>query len=115
MKFIALSAIIKDEFEEKAISVAKSAGAGSVTIVRGQNIPLEAKKIFMGLTYEESVSILIFILPLRLSLKVMKAIKIELNLDKEENGLVFTLPISHVAGLNIDEVHKFEEDVKHTL
>jgi len=115
MKFIALSAVIKDELEEKAISIAKAAGAGSVTIVRGQNIPLNEKKIFMGLTYEESVTVLLFVLPKRLSLKVMKALKNELELDSTDNGTIFTIPLTHVAGMNMDEVHKFEEEVRETL
>jgi len=115
MKFIALCAIINDELEEKAISIAKSAGAGSVTILRGQNIPLNEQKIFMGLTYEESVSMLLFVLPKRVTLSVMKALKNELKLDDTDNGIVFTAPISHLAGLSLEEVEKFEDEVKYTL
>jgi len=38
MKFTALVAIIDDKDEEKAIDVAKEAGAGGVTIIHGKNI-----------------------------------------------------------------------------
>jgi len=68
MKFVALVAIIPNEEEERAIEVAKSAGAGAVTIVGGRNIGLKEKKIFFGVTLEESMSILLFILPRKLSL-----------------------------------------------
>ncbi|RUM69161.1 MAG: transcriptional regulator [Sulfurovum sp.] len=113
MKFTALVAIIEDKDEEVAIDIAKEAGAGGVTIIHGKNIGLEEKKVFFGLTLEENVSILLFILPRKLSMKVMKAIRKELNLDSSTNGgLIFTLPLSHVAGLDINELHKFEHDIK---
>jgi len=113
MKFTALVAIIDDKDEEKAIDVAKDAGAGGVTIIHGKNIGLEEKKIFFGLTLEENVSVLLFVLPRRLSMKVMKAIRIELDLDNAQNaGLIFTLPLSHVAGLDTNELHKFEDNIK---
>ena len=113
MKFIALVAIIQEKDEEAAIKVAKEAGAGSVTIVQGKNIGLEEKKVFFGLTLEENVSLLLFILPRKLSLKVMKALRETFDLDNHENsGIAFTMPLSHVAGLNTEELHQFEDDIK---
>jgi hypothetical protein len=116
MKFVALIAVIQDQDEEKAIEIAKEAGAGATTIIHGRNIGLKEKKVFFGLTLEENVSILIFLLPRRLSMKVMKALREKLDLDNHENSsLAFTIPLSHVAGLNNDELHKFERDIKHIL
>ena len=116
MKFTALVAVIQDQVEAEAIKVAKEAGAGAVTIVHGKNIGLQEKKVFFGLTFEENVSILLFILPRRLSMKVMKALRHAFDLDNHENsGLAFILPLSHVAGLDNDELHKFEDNIKITL
>jgi hypothetical protein len=116
MKFVALVAIVQDADQEKAIEVAKEAGAGATTILHGKNIGLKEKKVFFGLTLEENVSILFFILPRRLSMKVMKALRGEFDLDNHENSsLAFTLPLSHVAGLNNDELHQFERDLKDIL
>ncbi len=116
MKFTALITVIQDKDEEEAIKVAKEAGAGSVTILHGKNIGLEEKKVFFGLTLEENVSVLLFVLPRRLSMKVMKALRVTFDLDNHENsGLAFTLPLSHVAGLDTQELHKFEDNIKITL
>lgn len=113
MKFSALVAVIQDKDEEKAIEVAKQSGAGSVTILRGQNIGLEEKKIFFGLTLEENVSVLLFVLPRKLALKVMRTLRQEFDLDNPDNsGLSFTMPLTHVAGLDTKELHKFEDDIK---
>lgn len=113
MKFTALVVVIQDKDEEEAIKVAKKAGAGSVTILHGKNIGLEEKKVFFGLTLEENVSALLFVLPRKLSMKIMKSLRKSFDLDNPENtGFAFTLPLSHVAGLDVKELHKFEDDIK---
>ncbi len=113
MKFTALVIMIEDKDEERAIAVAKEAGAGSVTIIHGKNIGLEEKKVFFGLTLEANVSVLLFVLPRKLSMHVMKVLRKEFDLDNPENsGLAFTIPLSHVAGLDTKELHKFEHDIK---
>jgi len=116
MKFTALIAVIADKDEEAAIEVAKSHGAGSVTILHGKSIGLEEKKVFFGLTLEENVSALLFILPRKLSMQVMKSMREEFDIDNPDNaGFAFTMPLSHVAGLDTKELHKFEDDIKSLL
>jgi len=116
MKFVALFTVIPDKDEERAIEIAKEAGAGATTIIHGRNIGLKEKKVFFGLTLEENISILMFILPRKLSMQIMKAIRQEFDLDSHDNSsLAFTIPLSHVAGLNNDELHKFENNIKDIL
>jgi len=113
MKFTALIAVIPDKDEVAAIEVSKKFGAGSVTILHGKSIGLEEKKVFFGLTLEENVTALLFVLPRKLSMKVMKALRKEFDIDNPENpGFAFTMPLSHVAGLDTKELHKFEDDIK---
>ena len=88
MKFTALVIMIEDKDEERAIAVAKEAGAGSVTIIHGKNIGLEEKKVFFGLTLEANVSVLLFVLPRKLSMHVMKVLRKEFDLDNPENSLM---------------------------
>jgi hypothetical protein len=116
MKFVALIAIVAEEREQEAVSVAKEAGAGAVTILKGGNLGLKEKKIFFGLTLEENISLLIFILPRRISMQVFKSLRKKLDIDSNDNSsLIFTMPLGHVAGLNIEELHKFENEIKSTL
>ncbi|NPA53495.1 MAG: transcriptional regulator [Aquificae bacterium] len=115
MKFSVLVAIVSEELEDKAIDVAKQAGAGGVTILHGTGIGLKEKKIFFGLTYEGRESILVFVLERKLSLEVLKALNKELELEKEDHGLAFVLPIEHLAGINREEILKFQEKLKEEL
>ena len=116
MKFTALVAVVEDKDEEAAIAIAKEAGAGGVTIIHGKNIGLEEKKVFFGLTLEENVSVLLFVLPRRVSMQVMKALRLKFKLDSSESsGMSFIIPLSHVVGLDTNELHKFEENIKTML
>ncbi|HIQ51590.1 MAG TPA: transcriptional regulator [Nautiliaceae bacterium] len=116
MKFVALVAIVPEEREEEAIEIAKKAGAGSVTIIRGRNLGLKEKKIFFGLTLEENISLLLFVLPRKISIRVLRALVDGMNIQSDENSsLAFTVPIEHVAGLNIEELHKFESEIRNLL
>ena len=117
MKFISLVAIVPDSKEEEAVEIAKKAGAGGVTILHGKSIGLEEKKVFFGLTLEENVSVLFFILPAKLSMKVFKAFRKELDLhnDDNSNGMVFTFPLTHLSGMESKEVELFEKEILEEL
>ncbi|MBK1734641.1 transcriptional regulator [Halorhodospira abdelmalekii] len=115
MKFAVLVAILADELEEKAIDVARKTGAGGVTILDARGIGGEEKKTFFGLTYEGSQSVLIFVLEKKLSLAVMKALRDELDLKSHSKGVVFTMPLEHIAGIDLGQVARFEERIKDEL
>lgn len=115
MKFSLLIAIVSEEMEEKARKVAKDAGAGGVTILHGRGIGGEEKKVFFGVTYEGAQSVMIFVLEKRLSLKVLKALKEELDMDKGDSGVAFTLPLEHLAGIDLKQLNQFEEIVKEDI
>lgn len=112
MKFSVLVAILADELEDKAIDVARNAGAEGVTILNGRGIGAQEKKSFFGLTYEGSQSVLIFVLERKLSLHVMKQLVKALDLRRDSKGVVFTLPLEHLAGIDMRQIHAFEARIK---
>ncbi len=112
MRFSVLIAIVSEECEDRAIDVAKNAGAGGVTILNGRGLGLEEKKTFLGLSLEGRESVLLFVLERKLSVKVLKAMRKELELDKEERGFAFTVPIEHLAGIDIKEVQLFQKEIE---
>lgn len=115
MRFSALVAVLAEDLEEKAIDIAKAAGAGGVTLLNARGIGAEEKKTFFGLTYEGSQSVLLLVLERALALKVMKALTQELELAEHSRGVVFTLPIEHIAGLENRQMQRFQENVKDDL
>jgi nitrogen regulatory protein PII len=112
MKFALLVAILAEELEEKAIDSAKKAGAGGVTILDARGIGGEEKKTFFGLTYEGSQSVLVFVLEKKLSVTVLKRITRDLDLAAHSKGVVFTVPLEHIAGIDVSQIERFEERIK---
>ncbi len=112
MKFSVLVAILAEELEEKAIEVARATGAGGVTIMGGRGIGAQEKKTFFGLTFEGSQSVLVFVLEKKLSLAVLKALNQALDLRSDTRGVVFTLPLEHLAGIDLRQIQQFEERLK---
>ncbi len=115
MRFAMLIAIVADTLEDQAIDIAKENGAGGVTLMKGSGIGLNEKKTFFGLTYERAESILMFILEKKTSLKVMKALNRELDLENSGHGMVVTMPLDHIAGIPQNQLKKFQELVKEEI
>lgn len=115
MKFSVLVAIVAEELEEKAHEVAKKVGAGGVTILSARGIGAREKKTFLGLTYEGRESVLIYVLERKLAHDVLKALNKELELEKEDRGVAFTMPIEHLAGIDRFQLMKFQEKIKEEI
>ncbi len=115
MKFSVLVAVLADSLEEEAIRIAKKEGAGGVTILSGRGIGAKEKKTFFGLTYEGSQSVLLFILERKLSVAVMKALSQELDLKNNSSGVVFTIPLEHITGIDTSQILQFEDRIRDAL
>lgn len=115
MKFAALILIIAEDMEERAIEVAKQAGAGGMTLVNARGIGASEKKTFFGLTYQGSQTLMICILERKLALTVMKALTEELELKKHSKGVVFTVPLEHIAGMDTRQIESFVEQIREDI
>ncbi|MFN3579215.1 MAG: P-II family nitrogen regulator [Pseudomonas sp.] len=115
MKFSVLVAMLAEDLEEQAIESAKAAGAGGITILNGRGLGATQKKTFFGLTYEGSQSVLILVLEKKLSLKVMKGLVRDLDLTNHSRGVVFTLPLEHIAGIDHGQIEQFEQLIKNEI
>lgn len=113
MKFSVLVAIVPEDQEQECIDAARDLGAGGITVLAGRGISNSAKKTFFGLTYDGSQSVLLMVLEKGLSLQVLKAIQ-HLLMPKENDsqGLVFTLPLEHLGGIDLSQFQKFEQHLK---
>lgn len=116
MKFSVLVAIVPEESEQAAIDEAKELGAGGITVLSARGISNNAKKTFFGLSYDGSQSVLLMVLEKGLSLQVLKTIqKILMPDDKDSKGLVFTLPLDHLGGIDTSQVEKFQQHLRDTF
>lgn len=116
MKFSALAAIVPEDQEQECIDAARELGAGGITVLPGRGISNTTRKTFFGLTYDGSQSVLLMVLEKGLSLDVLKAIqKVIMPDGKDSSGIVFTLPLEHLGGIDFSQVEKFEKHLKDSL
>ncbi len=115
MKFSVLVAILAEEMEDQAIDIARDSGAGAATILNARGLTADSKKTFFGLTYEGAQSVLAFVLEKKLSVKVLKCLTRELDLDNDERGIAFTIPLEHLGGIDTREVDQFTRKLEDEL
>ncbi|GAA0844373.1 P-II family nitrogen regulator [Marinobacter szutsaonensis] len=116
MKFSALVAIVPEDLEQECIDAARELGAGGMTVLSGRGISNTTRKTFFGLTYDGSQSVLLMVLERALSLEVLKALqKVVMPDPKDSQGLIFTVPLEHLGGIDMAQVEKFEQHLKDSL
>lgn len=116
MKFSALVAIVPEDLEQDSIDAARTCGAGGITVMSGRGISNTAKKTFFGMTYDGSQSVLLMVLEKGLSLEVLKALqKVVMPDPSDSQGLIFTVPLEHLGGIDLAQVEKFEQHLKDSL
>ena len=116
MKFSALVAIVPEDLEQECIDAARDCGAEGITVMSGRGISNTAKKTFFGLTYDGSQSVLLMVLEKGLSLDVLKAVQKVIMPDaKDSQGMIFTVPLEHLGGIDMAQVEKFEQHLKDSL
>lgn len=116
MKFSVLIGIVPENLEQDCIDAAREAGAGGITVLAGRGISNQTRKTFFGLTYDGSQRILIMVLEKSLSLDILKTVqKIIMPDGSDSQGLVFTIPLEHLGGIDIGQYEKFEHHLKETL
>ncbi|WP_025674088.1 P-II family nitrogen regulator [Salinivibrio socompensis] len=112
MKFSALVSVVPENMEDEAIECAKKAGATGITLLSGRGIGNNAKRTFFGLTYEGAQSVLLMVVEKSISLKILKAMQALLQKDEHDSkGIVFTVGIEHLAGIDMSQVERFEEKI----
>ncbi|MFO7527649.1 MAG: transcriptional regulator [Marinobacter sp.] len=116
MKFSALVAIVPEDLEQECVDAARDLGAGGMTVLSGRGISNTTRKTFFGLTYDGSQSVLLMVLERALSLEVLKALqKVVMPDPKDSQGLIFTVPLEHLGGIDMAQVEKFEQHLKDSL
>lgn len=109
MKFVVVVAITPEELEDEALARAQAEGATGVTVVAGKGVGAAARRTFFGLTFEGSQSILLMVVARHVALGVLKAMRDLLVEDGDSQGIAFSLPVEHVAGLDKEQVLTFDK------
>lgn len=92
-------AIVNTGYAEDAMSVAREQGARGGTIISGRGVAKEKEAAFFGITIHAEKEILMLVVEKDIRDKVLHALYQQMGMGQKAQGIVFSLPVSDVAGL----------------
>ena len=97
--------IANEGYTELVMDAARGAKAMGGTVVRAKGLGAEYAKKFLGFTISEEKEMILIVSPAKDRSNIMKAIMEHAGLESKARSIVFSLPVSSVAGLR-----KLEDD-----
>ena len=106
-------AIVNAGFAEEAMEVAREQGVRGGTILNARGVARANEAAFFGITIHHEKEILMMVVEKEIRDEVLNALYKEMGMAKKAQGIVFSLPVSDVAGLvQIDKIpESIEENV----
>lgn len=92
-------AVINQGFSEDVMDTARAAGAGGGTIVHSRRIGNKEAMGFWGMSIQEEKDMLFIVVKNEEKLQIMQAIGDKFGMRSEAKGIVLSLPIDTVLGL----------------
>ncbi|MBE6798346.1 MAG: P-II family nitrogen regulator [Ruminococcaceae bacterium] len=92
-------AIVNAGYAEDAMDVAREHGAQGGTIINGRGVAREKDAAFFGITIHSDKEILMIVVEKDIRDQVLHALYQQMGMQKQAQGIVFSLPVSDVAGL----------------
>lgn len=91
--------IVNSGYAEEAMRVAREQGVRGGTILGARGVVNEDAAAFFGITLHADKEILMMVVDKEIRDNVLNALYKEMGLGKKSQGIVFSLPVSDVAGL----------------
>ena len=97
-----IAAIVNPGFSENVMNAARGAGAGGGSVLHSRRISDEKNISFWGLSVQEEKEIVLIVAKGDSKLPIMQAIGKECGIQTDAGGMVLSLPIESVIGLDDD-------------
>lgn len=92
-------AIVNSGYAEEAMDVAREQGVMGGTILNARGAARADEAAFFGITIHQEKEILMMVVEKDIRDNVLNALYKEMGMAKKAQGIVFSLPVSDVAGL----------------
>jgi len=114
LDFTVVIAIVPKENKDAALHAARNAGAAGVTSFEAVGMGMEEITSFYRYTKEDTDSVLMFLVPSKISDNVVHTISHNLKLNTTGPGVVFKIPIANLQGISYEQEKMFEQEVEET-
>ncbi len=92
-------AIVNAGFAEDVMDVARENGARGGTILTGRGVAREQEASFFGISVHAEKEILMTVVEKDVRDQILHALYKQMGMQKKAQGIIFSLPVSDVAGL----------------
>jgi len=92
-------AIVNSGYAEDAMEVAREQGVRGGTILNARGVAREQEAAFFGINIQAEKEILMMVVDKDIRDNVLNALYKQMGMGKKAQGIVFSLPVSDVAGL----------------
>lgn len=92
-------AIVNAGFAEEAMEVAREQGVRGGTILNARGAASKDAAAFFGITIHHEKEILMMVVEKNIKDNVLNALYKSMGMAKKAQGIIFSLPVSDVAGL----------------
>lgn len=98
-KYSLIAAVINQGFSEEVMDVARSVGAGGGTVIHTRDLSGKEALSFWGMSIQEEKEVLFIVANDENKESIMKAIGEKYGMKSDAKGVVLSLPIDSVAGI----------------
>ena len=102
-EFELIIAISNQGYIDSVMEAARSANAGGGTVIHAKGTGMEKAQKFLGVSLAEEKEVILIVSKASEKRKIMKAIMAQAGLSSKEKAIVFSLPVTNVAGLRLIE------------
>lgn len=99
-KHVMIASIVNQGYSEEVMNAARSAGASGGSVLHSRRVGNEKALDFWGLSVQEEKEIILILANIENKLAIMQAISDACGLRSNAKGIVVSLPIDAVIGLN---------------
>lgn len=99
MRYEAIIAVYKQEFSDKVLSVARSAGAVGGTLIHSRTLSSTGVEQFVGISLGEETEILLILTKKAERNDIMRAIRDSAGLKTDGSAVVLSIPVDALVGI----------------
>lgn len=99
IEYVALYVIVDRHMGQEAVKIAQENGARGATFIHGRGSAKEVKSIMFNMNIEPEKDIVVMLVKKDLVKQIKKAIISQMDLEKENKGIIYSLPVLDVRGL----------------
>ncbi len=99
-EYVVIFSVVNEGFSDSVMSAAREAGARGGTVLSARGTANEQAKALFDIEVSGEKEIVVILVKNELKDSILQAINKEVGLNKPGQGIVFSMPVDSVVGLN---------------